>query len=600
MKLYSYTFPVKIENEGHENFKFKSPYTITTALHIEKSHYVGFTVIDNENQSVDVLDILSLKKYIKNNPTEFTNASICKISGQLDIVGLETLPQDESLDYKNIYERQGMSQSILTLLEIKDVASMPRKIYNYNARKNVIKCTLTKEFKSFIKKFPKQEIEDSLVIPQPLTIFEGEAVNSAENLFGNINFTNTNVDFSLLDLRYFKNLSKLFRYVKIEKLNVSMLNLNPTILESAFEGINCDVLDLSNCDFSNSESVFSILNSSKIGKLKAKNCKMPYHLNSFRGFYHNSSNDYLHAEIGEFDLNFFSNLSEEQFNRILFNKFLYLTCKKFKNIDKLPIKNSKSLEYIFHGLNIEELDLTNFPAFALEDISRLFSNLKCNKLILNDAIFDNVIKANELFSESEIGCDLDFSKIKFKNMYHDGATKMFSKIKLDGKLTPPSNYGDVTCFDNFFSESTIDEISIKNMNLSKATSMKNFLSKSTIKTGINFHKNKKLIPKNLKNIDNFFANLSSPFVDLSSWSLDDIDLSNLKYFYTYTNRTGCVIEKTGSRVLGVNVAVWVLNSNTPIYEFLSQNKTWNYYYDTLDCGDSISFVRDVDLIENKF
>lgn len=602
MKLYSYKFPIQLENEDRENFEFKPPYEITTALHIENSHYVGYTLKDCNGSSVCVFDILSLKEYIKYNPIEFKNASICKISGQLNIVDFENIPHEESLEYKTSYERRGINQSILHLLEINDKVLMPRKIFSFsvNEKNKISKCKLTREFKAFIKKFNKQYMDDALVIPRPLSISENGLEFDASNLFENIDFSGIKVDFSLLDLRCFKNVSKIFSKVNIDNLKVSTFNLNPTKLTSAFERITCGTLDLSNCDFSNVSNVESLLVSSKIRKLKATNCKMPYNFNSYRGYYHKNINDYLCASIDEFDLNIFSNISEENFNRNLSNSFYGLTCKKFNNIEKLPIRNAKSLSNIFNGLNIDELDLRNFPAFSLENCTKLFANLKCDNLILDYKIFDNVDKANELFLKSKIGCDLDFSNANFKKLSFDGANRMFAKIEIDGTLIPPTNYGTVEDFSGFFYNAKINQLILKNINFSKATTMEKFLYKSKIKTGITFPKNKKLIPKNLENINLIFNQMSTPFLDLSNWNFENVDVSSFENLYSYNKKTGCVIEKTGNAVLGVDIASFMIPSNNAFSELLSKNKTWNYYYDCFDNGEIVSFIRDTDLIENKF
>lgn len=436
MKLHSYKFPAKLEN-----FEFTAPYTITEALQIEDSHYVGYTLCDSVGVEVEVFDIFGLKKHITTHKEEFTNVSICDVSNQLIIDNFENLPHLNSDIFLFEHEIKGLTEELFNLLEVNDIVTMPKKAYDYKVLVNgQVNCKLNSKYKDYITHLAFKKSKNILVIPPPLQIYEGKKVTNYSYLYKNLNFWKLNLDFSLVDLRYCENAKSMFASTKIRQLDFAKFNSTPVIATSMFEGLLCERLNLNNCNFSNTIKLDDFLKSSKIQSLTATNCIMPTNLNSSNKRYYKNQNIYNHAYIGEFDLEFFSNMSKENIVKSSGSMFYYLKCEKFVNIQKLPIGNATELPNFFRGLTIKELDLQQAPFNSLEDFSKLFKQLRCKKLILNNDFFDNATKANELFKECILGSDLDLSKVSFCNLLPNNSENMFHNFKIFGNISLPANF----------------------------------------------------------------------------------------------------------------------------------------------------------------
>lgn len=336
MNLYSYTFPVKLENSNSlPTFEFVAPYTITTALHIENSHYVGYTINDSKNNSVDVLNIQDLKKYIKTYPNEFTNAIIDELTGQLEIVNIQKLTHKESIEFLYEYERRGFNNGLVNLLE---VVVFPRKFYSYDLYLD--KCSLTKEAREYLN--TKGYNNDKVIIPPPLLISNDNIVKDASGLFSNLEPYEKDIDFTLVNFKYYLNLYQLFKSSKIKSLDIKTFNINSSAKMKEFcYGIECDTLSTKDCDFSEMYYFTSAFEESKINEFQSIGCNM-------KNLSINSTNNiFTKSTINKLDLGLFekvkvaecSNLSkhllysnyEEIINEELLPKKLFLTESKMKN-----------------------------------------------------------------------------------------------------------------------------------------------------------------------------------------------------------------------------------------------------------------------------
>lgn len=265
MNLYSYSFPIKLEN-GDNSFEFKQPYTITTALHIENSHYVGYTITDSANNSVDVFNILQLKEYIKLHQNEFTNAKIDELSGQLVIKSIEKLPHQESHEFLNELEKIGLNEGLSNLLEL---AHLPRKFYSYSGEYG----SLTNEAREYLNS--NDSNGSKFIIPPPLCKNGDTAVLYCAELFSELDLYEKDVDFSLVNLSYYIDLEKLFYKSKIKSLDMKCFNVNPKVSLKWFASyIECDILSIENCDFSEMPFFFGAFEYSKIDEFKSIGCNM--------------------------------------------------------------------------------------------------------------------------------------------------------------------------------------------------------------------------------------------------------------------------------------------------------------------------------------
>lgn len=496
--------------------EFVPPFKITSAIFAYNSHYIGYELTDLIGNKIDFLNIPELKIGIESNPNDFSNVTINK-SGQLEIEDYSTLPQEFNEEYEKIRVNNGL----LSLLEVDKRAYMPNVVFEYKLVKNSVsknsktyKCSFSKDFKKYIKYQTKKKEELELQIPQPLLKIGDVEVNDYTNLFENMDFETFNLDLSLMDLRNCETANGMFKYSKFNDLKIMNFNFNPCFIMNLFYGVTCDVIDLSNCDFTRASSFNGWFFYANIGSVKAKSFKT----NKVKSCKYLCGKLFYFTKIDKLDLELFRNF-EIRHNDSNYSLFSYLECNKFINMNKLPTKDLTKMGKLFKKLTIDVLDITNLNIDNLEDASYLLSDIICNKMILPDAMFSNVTLANNLFYNTTIQEDLDLSKVTFNKLTENGAMKMFYKATICGKFLGPQNFGSADHLEYTFSYIKAGELDISKCNFSKVRILDNFLSSSSINT-IVLPTNMKLIPKKLESADKFIFRTNIEFSNLSEWHFD--------------------------------------------------------------------------------
>lgn len=570
MNLYSKSFPIKPENEdGYKDnsFEFKAPYTITGVLYTNDSHYIGYNVTDSDDISVDVLNIIELRDYVKAYPKEFTNAKISK-TGHLEIDKLNQLPHHSKIWYNGMY----VSQGLIDMLEVKEDI----KVYDYAIKHDSVRCTLNADYKNYLKTTTETEI----VFPPLLTKFDNNPKLICDCLFACLDLTGKVVDFSLVDFSYYEGFNALFEQTKIDKLDFKFFDINKHIsLNNLFINFQCDNLNLNDCDFSNIKGFERCFKNAKINKLTTEGCILNDELLKTV----TASYMFGKSQINYLDLSLFENIpptsfidgsntvkntsvfeaynkvdksipgnlvkfaqeererilrgisSEDEDDYKLFEGndgwFKDITCRELVNIDKLPLQMVTDLELFFDDLKIVELDISNMRLDSLVNFDKLFAGLKCDNLKFNPNLFAQAETAQHLFEHCEYSLDLDFSDVEFTNLTEEGAYQMFASIYIFGTLTLPKSFGNAQNFDDLMRTTCAEKIVLSHCDFSNATSMNRFFFNTNISKGVTFPKNKKFIPRNLVEWEYMFNGTSTPFINLRGFDfqLDVIDISHLPY-----------------------------------------------------------------------
>lgn len=338
MNLYSYSFPIKLE-KGENLPEFTAPYTITSALYIEDSHYVGYTISDSNDNSVDVLNIFDLKEYVTTNPSEFTNVKIDEISGHLIFKSIQNLPHKESLEFQYPHEKDGINKGLTNLLEI---AIMPRKFYKYENSC----CKLTQEAIEYIDAVDR--VPAKCIMPQPLSICNSKAITSCRELFSRFDFYDNDVDFSLVNLNSYLIAEQLFEKSKFKTLEVKNFNINPDAALAKFcSGIECDILSIEDCDFSEMSYFSNAFSLCEIDEFKSKGCNMK------RLAINLTHHIFLESRINKLDLGLFENITVDDF----FSLQTHLSDAKYEviiNEELLPEKLFISDDLMYNSYEYQE------------------------------------------------------------------------------------------------------------------------------------------------------------------------------------------------------------------------------------------------------
>lgn len=489
------------------------PFTITSAIYVHDSHYIGYELTDSFGEKVDFLDINELKKAISSNPDDFENVKLNKL-GHLEIDDYDNLPHKINQELNDI----AITNGLYSLLAVDKRKFMPDVVYNYKLVKDkmqngnqVYKCSFSVDFKNYVKFNPKSKEPFKIELPQPLLMINGIKVTNFSKLFANMNFNNIELDYSLMDLRNCEQIEKMFEYTQINELKLKTFNFKPKLASSLFRELKCNVLDLSDCNFSNINNFYFWFYGSEIGNVKAKRIKTG--AIDFKSIFNFTSIDKL-------DLELFKNIKINEMRKSdNCGIFSNLTCKKFINMGKLPTNEMTKNCNLFKDLIIDVLDLTNLNLDSLEDASYLLSHLHCEKLILPEKLFSKVKFANNMFYKSTIDGDLDLSKVSFQKLTQEGAIKMFYSLTVTGKLTTPTNYGSAENFNYALSNLKVNELDTSKSNYSKAKSVDNFISSSTILI-LNLPNKINLIPKELKSANKFMLKANVESSNLNEWHFD--------------------------------------------------------------------------------
>lgn len=535
MTLYSYTFPVKIQNDGYDNYDFTAPYTIISALHQEESHYVGYTLTDSNDNSVEVLNIKELRDYIKTYPNEFTNVKV-NDNNKLVIEDMEHLPHNEV----NTSHVKGIDESLLNLLDIPKRTIPPTRFYKYEKDfiTGVTKCSLTNQACEFLntgynnlcKSESKHRLEEytTTILPPPLYRYRGDRVVSCEDLFSGTNFftggsgidqviyyEEREFDFSLLDLSYYDNIDGLFYETTFGQLNLRTFNLDlKGEIEALFKGLSCNILDLTGCDFSRVTHLYECFYDTTINRVIATDCDLS------NVIFDNKASFFSNTNISELDLTLFSKISEEEFTNTK-GFFNGLITTELSNLNLLPIQQATRLPSLFEGVNVERFNAKNLSVKSLTDFTDLFKGIHCNEFLFDVELFEQAETAQGLFSDSVISSNLNLRNVTFDNLLPDGAVCMFSNLKVDGKFTLPKSFGSADNFTKTLAGVQTREIQLDHSNFSKATSMEELFCGSHIYRGIKLPTNDSFIPKNLTNAKGMLCAKTS-HIDLRGWNFEQI------------------------------------------------------------------------------
>lgn len=379
MKLHSYKFPVEIENtELKDTFEFLPPYTITTALVQEQSHYVGYTLADNTGNTVDVYNINELKSYVKTYPNEFTNVSIDEL-GHIQVEDFLNLPHHETLKYDNVQsyaESMGVNIGLLSLLGI---PIPPIKFYSYvrfNGTQK-LRVSLTKEARNFIINELNKEDDTPFIMPPPLVKLGDRYVENCSKLFAEIDFSQKNIDFNLIDLNRYNCINNLFQNSTFDSLTIEQFNLAiKNVSLNFFNGVKCKTLNLKGVDFneiSSFKSAFALVDSDKV---EIDSSLVPTRI----GAEFKNHRIFYSTNIKEFDLTFFSKIPPKEFASGK-SWFSGLSCDRLLNLDVLPLQTAKQLPNFFNGLTVNEFDANQLRLDSLEDDTDLFTGMICKNFI---------------------------------------------------------------------------------------------------------------------------------------------------------------------------------------------------------------------------
>lgn len=207
----------------------KSKFTFTTMLHENNSHLVGYIITDENNNEIKELNIPYLKEQLRQNPNDYTNASLDKFN---HIQTTQQLPLQPAFTDSQLEDRRSLN----VLIYGKELATL----YEYEEHNFGVKMKLSNELKFMLN---SGEYADILPPPMP-------KVTDMSNLFSRCKIDN--LDLQNFDTKNVYEMSYMFGYSAMYGLNISNFNTcSVTNMSHMFLECKATKLDLTHFDTTN-------------------------------------------------------------------------------------------------------------------------------------------------------------------------------------------------------------------------------------------------------------------------------------------------------------------------------------------------------------